>query len=249
MDSSVFFSSKGNIWKHKAGIYCLEQEALSKKFGKRIFKVGYARNNIYTRMSDYRSAYGGIPFKIYCLLHIPAGVFGKRPGYTLLNEQRLHKRLRKDNRSAGQNEWYFYLDHIMDVMYSLYIELVGTIERAKKWEAFFYDSDRLFNIGNVVDEKTIKSKTYDGLAYQPYIIQEGRGLISQSIYTIVSAYSTETAIAQMTKGKSCMVEVAGSILSNAILRRKKNKFANSTAGDWAQVKIYEETICRLKSRS
>ncbi len=48
-----------------------------KKIGKRLLEVGYARNSIWTRMSDCRSAYGGIPFKLYCLIQIPAGVFGK----------------------------------------------------------------------------------------------------------------------------------------------------------------------------
>ncbi len=48
------------------------------KLGKRLFKLGYARNSLYTRMSDYRLAYGGIPFKIHCLIQIPAGDFGKR---------------------------------------------------------------------------------------------------------------------------------------------------------------------------
>ena len=40
-------------------------------------------------------------------------------------------------KGAGQNEWYFDYNHIMDIMYSLYIELVGTIEIAKKWEVYF----------------------------------------------------------------------------------------------------------------
>ena len=88
-------------------------------------------------MSDYRSAYGGIPFKIYCLIQIPAGVFGKRAGYTLLNEQRLHKQLSEDGKGAGAIEWYFDLNHIMDVIFSLYIELVGTIDSAKNGKNIF----------------------------------------------------------------------------------------------------------------
>jgi hypothetical protein len=106
MDNALFFNSEGNKWKGKSSIYCIEQEALSKKLGKRLFKVGYARNSIWTRMSDYRSAYGGIPFIIYSLIQIPAEVFGKRSGYTLLNEQRLHKQLSKDGKGAEANEWF-----------------------------------------------------------------------------------------------------------------------------------------------
>jgi hypothetical protein len=90
MNSTDFFSEEGNKWKKKAGLYCLEQPALSKEAGKGIYKVGYARNSLYTRMSDYRSAYSIVPFKIYCLMEIPSGVWGKRSGYTLLSEQRVH---------------------------------------------------------------------------------------------------------------------------------------------------------------
>jgi hypothetical protein len=124
MDSTLFFNSEGNEWKGKSGMYCIEQEALSKKLEKRLFKVGYARNSIWTRMSDYRSAYGSIPFKMYSLIQMPAGVFWKRAGYTLLNEQRLHQQLSKDGKGAGANEWYFDLNHIMDIIFSslLYIE-------------------------------------------------------------------------------------------------------------------------------
>ena len=57
MDSSLFFSREGNKWKGNSGIYCKEQETLSQKLGKRFFKVGYARNSLNTRMSDYCSAY------------------------------------------------------------------------------------------------------------------------------------------------------------------------------------------------
>jgi len=68
MDSTEFFGNKGNIWKGKSGVYCIEQPALSVAFKTPIYKVGYARNSLYTRMSDYRSAYGVVPFRIYRLL-------------------------------------------------------------------------------------------------------------------------------------------------------------------------------------
>jgi hypothetical protein len=86
-------------------------------------------------------------------------------GYTLLNEQRLHKQLSEDGKDAGANEWYVDLNHIMDVIYSLYAELVWTIDSAKKWELYFYDAKREFNISRVIDEKEIKLKTYDGVIY------------------------------------------------------------------------------------
>jgi hypothetical protein len=94
-------------------------------------------------MSDYRSAYGIIPFKIYCLNQIPAGVFGKRAGNTLLNEQRLHKKFSEDGKGAGANEWYFDLNHIMDVIYSLCTELAGTIDSAKNGKCVFMMEKRI----------------------------------------------------------------------------------------------------------
>ena len=145
MDSKRFFnnSSRTNeqtaeFWKGKSGVYCFEQPALSKEYDTPIFKVGYARNSLYTRMSDYRSAYGVVPFRIYCLIEIPAGVFGKRSGYHLLSEQRLHRQLNDDGRSAGANEWYLDLNHILNVLKSLYIECAETIKGADEWGVYFY---------------------------------------------------------------------------------------------------------------
>jgi hypothetical protein len=165
MDSTEFFGNKGNIWKGKSGVYCIEQPALSVAFKTPIYKVGYARNSLYTRMSDYRSAYGVVPFKIYCLIEIPAGVSGKRSGYTLLSEQRLHKQLTADGRSVGANEWYSDLNHIFNVMHSLYKELLETIKEANKWEVYFFDKRTRPKVVNVIGEKEIKSKLYDGLIY------------------------------------------------------------------------------------
>ena len=43
--------------------------------------------------------------------------------------------------------------------------MVGTIDSAKKWEEYFYDANREYNILRVIDEKEIKSKLYDGVTY------------------------------------------------------------------------------------
>ena len=165
MDSTVFFGEYGEQWKNKKGVYCIENPLFSKELGKGVYKVGYARNSIYTRIGDYRTAYGIIPFKIHCLIEIPAGVFGKRSGYTLLNEQRLHKELTKDNSGAGANEWYFNLNNIVDVMYSLYKELTETIPIAKNWLYYFAEKRTRFHSRVIISEKEIKSKLYDGLIY------------------------------------------------------------------------------------
>ena len=174
MDSKDFFDNKSDkdgetskFWKGKSGIYCIEQPALSNANVKSrpVYKVGYARNSLYTRMSDYRSAYGVIPFKIYCLIQIPAGVVSKRSGYTLLSEQRLHKQLKNDGRFAGANEWYFDLSHILNVMYSLFVEFQGLLKNSSKWGAYFYDKRTRYQLVSLIDEKEIKSKLYDGIIY------------------------------------------------------------------------------------
>ena len=67
-------------WKGKSGIYCREQ-ALSNTIREKTILSKICedeRNSAYTRMSDYQSPSGGIPFyKIYCFPQIPASVFGK----------------------------------------------------------------------------------------------------------------------------------------------------------------------------
>lgn len=174
MDSKDFFDNKSDkdeetakFWKGKSGIYCIEQPALSNANVKSrpVYKVGYARNSLYTRMSDYRSAYGVIPFKIFCLIQIPAGVVSKRSGYTLLSEQRLHKQLKNDGRFAGANEWYFDLSHILNVMYSLFVEFQGLLKNSSKWGAYFYEKRTRYQLVSLIDEKEIKSKLYDGIIY------------------------------------------------------------------------------------
>ncbi len=93
-----------------------------------------------------------------------------------MNEQILHKQLSEDGKGAGANEWYFDLNHIMDVIYSLYIELVGTlaIDSAKKWEEYSYDAKREYNILRVIGEKEIKQKNYDGLTYGERVLRNSK---------------------------------------------------------------------------
>ena len=64
----------------------------------------------------------------------------------------------------------------MDVIYSLYNELVRTltIDNSKKWEMYFYDAKREYNILKVIDEKEIKSKLYDGLTYGEKVLRNAK---------------------------------------------------------------------------
>ncbi len=73
MNSEEFFKSDvGNDLKHKQGIYCLEQP-LFQKDGKRIFKIGYARDNLYKRIRDYKRL-----MLLYHLLFIYCGLYLKK---------------------------------------------------------------------------------------------------------------------------------------------------------------------------
>ena len=48
--SKDFFNGQIDVWKGKSDVYCIEQPVA---FKRPIYKVGYARNSVYTRMSDY----------------------------------------------------------------------------------------------------------------------------------------------------------------------------------------------------
>ncbi len=102
------------------------------------------------------------------MIQIPAGVLGKRAGYTLLNEQRLHKQLSEDGKDAGAN----------DAIYSLYLELAETIDSTKNWEMYFYNLNKFFNI-SVIIEKKIKSKVYDVIIYSDRVLRNAKQIYSQ----------------------------------------------------------------------
>ena len=50
-------------------------------------------------------------------------------------------------------------------MHSLYKALLETIKEANKWEVYFFDKRTRPKVVNVIGEKEIKSKLYDGLIY------------------------------------------------------------------------------------
>ena len=118
MNSEDFFKSKlGNDLKHQQGIYCLEQ-SLFKKDGKRLFKIGYARDNLYKRIRDYKTAYSVIPFTIHLLWAVPEKVVHKRANFALLTESIIHKSLHeecamKDEDYKQNGEWFFDIKKIV----------------------------------------------------------------------------------------------------------------------------------------
>ena len=170
MNSVDFFKKDGygKDWKGKKGVYCIEQPEFTKYTKYPIYKIGYARNSLYTRMGDYRTAYGIVPFKIHFLLEIPAGVFGKRSGYHLLTEQRIHKTLDLLGVNSAANEWYYDLSIITNLFYSIREELVQNIQHADNWKTYFPDIPKKTRIKKIkiIEEAAIKSKLYDGLMYK-----------------------------------------------------------------------------------
>jgi hypothetical protein len=118
MNSEYFFKSDiGNKLKHQQGIYCLEQP-LFRKDGKRIFKIGYARDNLYKRIRDYKTAYSVIPFTIHILWAVPEKVVHKRANFALLTESIIHKSLyhecaMKDEDYKQNGEWFFDIKKIV----------------------------------------------------------------------------------------------------------------------------------------
>lgn len=158
-----FFNTElGNMWKKKSGLYLIEQPLIVGENNKRIFKLGYARHSLYTRMGDYRLAYGPVSFKIYRLLEVPAGVLNKRSNYHLLSEQRLHATLKKLEVNTKWNEWYYDLNILLDV----FDALIKEFEKYKwiKWDK--YKKLTRTKSKNLVGEKEIKSYLFDDVIYK-----------------------------------------------------------------------------------
>jgi hypothetical protein len=162
MNSEEFFKSDvGNDLKHKQGIYCLEQP-LFQKDGKRIFKIGYARDNLYKRIRDYKTAYAVIPFTIHILWAVPEKVVHRRANFALLTESIIHKSLvqecaMKDENHKQNGEWFFDIKKI-----------VATIKNIKEGykdeglnatdEWYFYINPEYENIAARKTTRAVKSE-------------------------------------------------------------------------------------------
>jgi hypothetical protein len=172
MNSEEFFTnSTGEYFKTRQGIYVINMP-LFKFRGQNIYKVGYARDNLYKRISDYKTAFGPIHFTIEALYEIAEKVFHKRANFALLSETRIHKTLikmdvanlvMKDDLTDKQlGEWFFGIKDIISVIKGLQDEYENdkTIsEVAKKWKLEInpkYKDVRPYL--DLVPAKTIKSK-------------------------------------------------------------------------------------------
>ena len=152
MNSENFFkNATGEHFKTRQGIYVINMPLFKYK-GASIYKVGYARDNLYKRIRDYKTAYGPIHFIIEATYEIPEKVFHKRPNFALLSETRIHKTLikmdianlvMKDDETDKQlGEWFFGIKDIISVIKGLQMDyendpIIGEV--AKKWK-FEYNS-------------------------------------------------------------------------------------------------------------
>lgn len=151
MESNYFFKSDLNTkFKGKTGIYVIKSPLQYN--GEDMFKVGYAYNSLSKRIADYRTAFGIIPFNIYCIYEIPERIFGSpRTMWALGSEKQLHKTLFKDaimvNEDSGkiEGEWYYNLDNIMNAVIMLRQEHLNKIENAYKWEMYLYNQENKIN--------------------------------------------------------------------------------------------------------
>lgn len=142
MDSNTFFNDTefNGKWKGKSGIYIIEQELFSKHLGFPVYKVGFATasNGLYSRVSNYRTMYGLIPFKIHCLYAIPMGVFGEaqRTNYANLMEKKIHKTAIKYGEWAGVGEWFKNLSLLMSIVNTVREQHLAKFQNASKWEFY-----------------------------------------------------------------------------------------------------------------
>ena len=152
LDSEVFFK-EGTYFKGKQGVYVVEQPLFKNKEGKQMFKVGFARDSLYKRLRDYKTAYGIIHFKIHAIYEVPEKVVHRRPNFARLTESRLHYSLQdklvmkhiETNKQEG--EWFYDLPVILSVLKEIDLEYQQDIP---KWEIYFnsvkYDDvDSLLN--------------------------------------------------------------------------------------------------------
>ena len=156
MNSDEFFQHHYQDWVDKQGIYVIEQTLVSNKLGKRIFKLGMARQSLSTRIGDYRTAYSPFaPFIIHLIYEVPEKTGGKRANFALLTEQVAHATLKKNGNWSGGGEWYYDLNDIMNVVSSLRQRHLREIDFAKNW--VFYSTHFSTKTVDVELEENIRS--------------------------------------------------------------------------------------------
>ena len=184
MKSEEFFKKEdiyGTYFKGVQGIYVIQQP-LFKKNGRDIYKVGFARDSLYKRIRDYKTAYGPIEFNVICLWEVPEGVVHERPLFARLTETRIHLTLKRElvmkneitDRQEG--EWFYDIEAIIGVIKRLQLEYTSdfppdhnrAVKGADTWELYIDDEhenikpiDRKLASRDEVKSKFSKNKMLD----------------------------------------------------------------------------------------
>lgn len=138
MDSNKFFADKefNGKWKKKSGIYIIECPHFTSYTGFPVFKIGYSRESLYTRISNYRTAFGLVPFKIHFLYLIPQGIRNVRPNFANLTERVLQETARNHGHYAGVGEWFRDLSFLLTASFLIRENHLEKYSQAKKWEIY-----------------------------------------------------------------------------------------------------------------
>lgn len=170
MDSFEFFDNKDftKKWKGKAGIYIIENPLFTRFVGFPVYKVGYARHSLYTRISNYRTAYGLTPFKIHAIYAVPEKVYKARVNFANLTERILQETARKYGEYAGIGEWFKNIQVLLNILKAIrtkYLEKYPAI--APDWEIYTFEP--LGNSENeieLVSQEEIQGTFKDLVAYK-----------------------------------------------------------------------------------
>lgn len=160
MDSFEFFANKdfNSKFKNKSGVYIIEQPIFTINTKVPVFKTGYARNSLYTRISNYRTAYGLVPFKIHALYLVPEKIINFRVNYANLTERVLQETARKYGEYAGIGEWFKNLALLLNILLTIREKHLKQHKAAGKWE--FYTFQKV--IGSVKKIELINENEITG---------------------------------------------------------------------------------------
>ena len=145
MDSFEFFENKefNGRWKGKSGIYILECPLFTQYLGYPVYKTGFAKDSLYTRISNYRTAYGLVPFKIHLIYHIPQGIRNVRPNYANLTERVLQETARKYGVYAGIGEWFKELPLLLNICFTIREDHLERHKQSIKWDFWSLNTHNL----------------------------------------------------------------------------------------------------------
>ena len=213
MNSEEFFKSQKNRWEGKSGIYVISQP-LIKSNGQDIYKVGFAKDSLYTRIRNYKTAYGPAPFLVHIVYQIPQGVMGQKGEFARHSEGRLHKTLQKVGNCAMEEEvgdkkkmlgeWFYNLTDITNNVNELHREYTTdkkyALSRPENWDIEYYGmKPRAYTRSQVkplIPMSEISSKMPVMTGAPP--MRKGRGTIKRNPD---EGYSTVNAKKRTAKGE------------------------------------------------